>query len=94
MSNAVTSFSEWCNAVDRNYSQLYPVRDYLNEKGIERLNVFASLSEWKVFASSANEMLSLIEDETDLLHLSEANLPISCIYKLALSETKERNNHV
>lgn len=55
--NMVQNYAEWKEAVEKEYSRLSDVIDYLNYSGMERLRVFRTLSEMAEFNQSAADLL-------------------------------------
>lgn len=53
----VQNYAEWKEAVEKEYSRLSDVIDYLNYSGMERLRVFRTLSEMAEFNQSAADLL-------------------------------------
>ena len=72
----VQNYEEWKAAVEKEYSRLSDVIDYLNDSGMERLRVFKTLSEMAEFNQTAAELLDDIrnseKEEEDVQKMMES----------------------
>lgn len=86
----VQNYVEWKEAVEKEYSRLSDVINYLNDSGMERLRVFKTLSEMAEFNKTAAELLNDIrtseKEEVDVKRAAEsfhAGRAIKTLEKLA-----------
>lgn len=82
----IKTFEEWVAAVEREYVKFSTMHEYLNNSGAARLNTFRSLSEASCFASTASEMLDLIEAYEGLSEAPHAAAPIRALKTIANQE--------
>lgn len=91
----ITNFEEWNKNVTEEYTRLADVSYYLNEKGLERMHTFESLSDMGSLCYTASELLKWIESgeykqdytgDIDILNAKDAKLAISCLRTLAHRE--------
>ena len=70
------NYAEWKEAVEKEYSRLSDVIDYLNDSGMERLRVFKTLSEMAEFNQTAADLLNDIraseKEEEDVQKMMES----------------------
>ena len=90
----VQNYAEWKEAVEKEYSRLSDVIDYLNDSGMERLRVFKTLSEMAEFNQTAAELLNDIrtseKEEVDVKMMVEsfhAGRVIKTLEKIAENAT-------
>ncbi len=86
----VQNYEEWKAAVEKEYSRLSDVIDYLNDSGMERLRVFKTLSEMAEFNQTAAELLDDIrisekeeEDVQKMMESFHAGRAIKTLEKIA-----------
>ena len=86
----IKTFEEWVAAVEREYVKFSAMHDYLNVAGVSRLNTFRVLSEASCFASTASEMLELIEAYEGLSEAPNAAAPVRALKVIAAQENAEK----
>lgn len=85
----IKTFKEWVAAVEREYVKFSTMHDYLNVGGVARLNTFRVLGEASCFASTASEMLELIEAYEGLSEAPNAAAPVRALKAIAAQENAE-----
>lgn len=88
----IKTFEEWVAAVEREYVKFSTMHDYLNVGGVARLNTFRVLSEASCFASTASEMLELIETYEGLSEAPNAAAPVRALKVIAAQEKAQEEN--
>ena len=86
----IKTFEEWVAAVEREYVRFSTIHEYLNADGTARLNTFRTLSEDSSFASTASEMLSLLEVYSGISKSRHAAAPIRALKMIADQENAEK----
>ena len=82
----IKTFEEWVAAVEMEYVKFSTMHDYLNVGGVARLNTFRVLSEASCFASTASDMLELIEAYEGLSEAPNAAAPVRALKVIAAQE--------
>lgn len=86
----IKTFEEWVAAVEREYVRFSTIHEYLNADGTARLNTFRTLSEDSCFASTASEMLSLLEAYSGISKSRHAAAPVRALKAIAAQENAEK----
>jgi len=89
----IKTFEEWAAAVEREYVKFSTMHDYLNVAGVSRLNTFRTLSEDSCFASTASEMLSLLEAYSGISKSRHAAAPIRALKMIADQEKAQEEEN-
>lgn len=89
----IKTFKEWVAAVEREYVKFSTMHDYLNVGGVARLNTFRVLSEESCFASTASEMLELIEAYEGLSEAPNAAAPVRALKVIAAQEKAQEEEN-
>lgn len=89
----IKTFEEWVAAVEREYVKFSTMHDYLNVGGVARLNTFRTLSEASCFASTASEMLELIEAYEGLSEAPNAAAPVRALKMIAAQEKAQEEEN-
>lgn len=89
----IKTFKEWAAAVEREYVKFSTMHDYLNVGGVARLNTFRVLSDASCFASTASEMLELIEAYEGLSEAPNAAAPVRALKMIADQEKAQEEEN-
>ena len=89
----IKTFEEWVAAVEREYVRFSTIHEYLNADGTARLNTFRTLSEDSCFASTASEMLSLLEAYSGISKSRHAAAPIRALKMIADQEKAQEEEN-
>lgn len=89
----MTTFEQWKDACHKEYTQLYNVFTYLNDKGQERYYAFGNLYDLACFCESAAELVEWIDSregldeyQRDRLDADQAARPIAKLRRIAEKE--------
>lgn len=89
----IKTFEEWVAAVEMEYVKFSTMHEYLNADGTARLNTFRTLSEDSCFASTASEMLSLLEAYSGISKSRYAAAPIRALKMIADQEKAQEEEN-
>ncbi len=86
----VKNFEEWVQTVNTEHRKLSEISCYLNEKGIERMRSFETLSNLADFCATPQELVAWIDgkeglDKDDVANLESSHimLAISALRRIA-----------